>query len=539
MDETNSPLQPCSENRQHEVHACLKKMLTSTTFASSPRQKRLLAYLVEHALDGHADRLKGYTIGVEVFDRDADFDPNLDSIVRVEVARLRSKLRDYYDNERRNDTVRIELPKGGYAPSFIFEENAANPSMTVSTTPPQFTADKPSLLVLPLANIGADPSQDYFADGITDTLISELSRFSGLMVISRQTSFAYKNSTNRGDQIAAELGVQHLLEGSVQRLGERARIAVQLVHAPSGQHLWSERFDCELGDIFALQDDVTRRIVSALHVQLTRAENEQFGHDRTNSIEAHDALLRGLQQHWQYTPTSNDAARAFFTKALQLDPNYAAALAWLARAQTFQWIMRFSDDDSVLESALGNAQSAVTLQPRMPYALSVLGWVQLWRGQGESSLAASWKAVSLAPHNAEANMMLAMGLSAAGRGEEALFFIEEALRLNPHPSAFYQFALAQCHMALDEFNAAIAALKRGYEINDTFIPTPITLCLIYAWLGREQEMLTYREKTLALLGCNKSSIHYPWLDPRLRARHEEMIRLAGLQTPNCSSVSPA
>jgi tetratricopeptide (TPR) repeat protein len=185
----------------------------------------------------------------------------------------------------------------------------------------------------------------------------------------------------------------------------------------------------------------------------------------------------------------------------------------------------------VLEDALRHAQRAVELQPRLPYALSVLGWVQLWRGERDASLAASWEAVSLAPHNAEANMMLAMGLSSAGRGEEALFFIEEALRLNPHPSAIYQYALAQCHMALDEFDAAIAALKRGYEVSDTFIPGPITLSLIYAWLGLEQEMRVYREKTLALLGGDKRGIHYPWLEPRLRARHEESMRLAGFDVP--------
>lgn len=526
----NSASPSWADDQQAMIRTCLGRMLGSPAFASSPRQQRLLEYLVSHALAGDAGHLKGYTIGVEVFDRGSDFDPNLDAIVRVEVARLRSKLRDYYDAEGRNDPVRIELAKGGYAPSFSLQEKAA--TLAAATAPlPHFASNKPSLLVLPLANIGADPTQEYFSDGITDSLIADLSRLSGLQVISRQTSFAYKNSSQRGDRIAAELGVQHLLEGSVQRWGGRVRIAVQLVHAASGAHLWSERYERELNDLFALQDDVTRRIVGALHVQLTRIENEQFGHDRTASVEAHDALLRGLQQHWQYTPTSNDAARAWFAKALQLDDDYAAAHAWLARALAFQWIMRFSDEDTVLEDALRHAQRAVELQPRLPYALSVLGWVQLWRGERDASLAASWEAVSLAPHNAEANMMLAMGLSSAGRGEEALFFIGEALRLNPHPSAFYQYALAQCHLALEEYDAAIAALKRGYEVSDTFIPGPITLCLIYAWLGREQEMRVYREKTLALLGGDKRGIHYPWLEPRLRARHEESLRLAGFDIP--------
>lgn len=533
MDETQ-PGHPTDADHRQKVSTCLEKILASVGFASSPRQQRLLTYLVKSTLAGQASRLKGYTIGVEVFDRGSDFDPNLDAIVRVEVARLRGKLRDYYDADGRGDPLRIELAKGGYAPTFTLQEKVATPATGTHQT--HFTSEKPSLLVLPLANIGADPTQEYFADGITDSLIAELSRFSGLQVISRQTSFAYKNTSQRGDQIAAEVGAQHLLEGSVQHWGKHVRIAVQLVHAATGEHLWSERFNCDLGDLFALQDDVTRRIVGALHVQLTRSENELFGHDRTTSLEAHDALLRGLQQHWQYTPTSNDAARAWFAKALQLDPDYAAAHAWLARALAFQWIMRFRDDDAVLKEALRHAQRAVELQPRLPYALSVLGWVQLWRREGDASLAASWEAVSLAPHNAEANMMLAMGLSASGRGKEALFFIEEALRLNPYPSAFYQFVLAQCHMALDDFDAAIVALKRSYALSDTFIPTTISLCLLHARLGLEEEMRMYREKTLALLGGDKSGIHYPWLDSRLRARHEESMRLAGLEVPGLNRV---
>jgi TolB-like protein len=320
--------------------ACLEKILASPPFAQSKRLQRFLAFIVGETLAGCTDRLKGYTIGVEVFDRDKSFDPTIDAIVRVEAARLRAKLREYYDAGGRDDPVRFELPKGSYSVLIKHGERRTsaegsapplrliNAGRTPNIYPPPID-DKPSLAVLPFVNLSGDAAQEYFADGITENLITELSRLAGLFVISRQSSFVYKTVIKRAEEIAAELGVKYLLEGGVQRAGPRVRITAQLIDAATGVHLWADRYDRELGDIFVLQDEVIQQILAVLRVRLTG--NASFGHEGTCSIEAHDCLLRGLERFWVYTQQAAEEARAHFTRAVNVDPAYAAAHAWLAR----------------------------------------------------------------------------------------------------------------------------------------------------------------------------------------------------------------
>ena len=200
---------------QDQVRASINNMLASPLFAGSPRQQCFLNYLVTHSLAGNAERLKGYTIALEVFDRSMDFDPSLDAIVRVEATRLRHKLREYYETLGKNDSVRIALPKGSYAIEFDLQKKIASKSANLTPVNPRMIDDRPSIAVLPFANIGKDNAKEYFADGIVDSLITMFSRLSGLFIISRQSSFAYKNTSKTSEQIAIELGVRYLLEGSV------------------------------------------------------------------------------------------------------------------------------------------------------------------------------------------------------------------------------------------------------------------------------------------------------------------------------------
>ena len=196
------------------VLTAIEKISASPMFAASPRQQRFLHYVVTHTLDGNTDRLKGYTIGVDVFDRGSDFDPNLDAIVRVEAARLRNKLREYYENDGRADKVMIELPKGSYGVEIMLREQAYSvEQMPTVATKPQSKNVEPgtTLAVLPFINLSPDPGQDYFVDGIADSLIFELSKLSGLLVICRQSSFAYRDSAKSSEDIGAALGVKYLL----------------------------------------------------------------------------------------------------------------------------------------------------------------------------------------------------------------------------------------------------------------------------------------------------------------------------------------
>ena len=456
-----------------KARSCLERILASSCFVQSDRQQRFLEFIVTEALAGRTDRLKGYTIAIEVFDRDVSFDPAVDAIVRVEAARLRAKLREYYDREGRADPVRFELPKGAYA--IRMEWRAPETTLSPKESPEVRTKkgeetnsshlrpieDRPSLAVLPFANMSSIAEQEYFADGITDGLITELSRLPGLFVISRHSSFVYKGVSKRAEQIGTELGIRYLLEGSVQRAADRVRITVQLIDTASGAHLWAERYDRELEDIFAVQDDVTRRIVNVLQVKLATDEQERIGHGGAVNLEAHDCLLRGLEGFWIFTPDSTSEASVHVARAIALDPGYAAGHTWLARVLVFRWIMIWDASPETLERAYDHIRMAADLDPKGPLTQAVLCWVQLWRKQGEAAIAAGWRAVALDPNNADAYLFLAYALAASGRGEEGLHNIVKAMRLNPHPSAVYQTALCLCYFALEDYDLAIAACKRG------------------------------------------------------------------------------
>ncbi|MDP2230628.1 hypothetical protein [Methylotenera sp.] len=512
---------------------CLDSVLLSPVFEKSHRQQDLLRFLVKETLAGNAHRLKGYTLGVEIFGRGTDFDPSVDAIVRVEVGRLRTKLREYYSLHGQSDAVLLDLPKGSYAINISLRDKDATPVLASSLAPkawPNGFERDVSLAILPFTNIGSNAEQEYFVDGIVDNLIFELSRLSGLFIISRQSSFRYRDAKKSSKEIGAELGVKYLLEGSVQLSDKRVRVTVKLIEANSEGYIWSDRYESNLQEIFALQDEITLSIVKVLQVKLSPTEAELFGHEGTESIEAHDALLRGMACHWKYSPKFIAEARVHFSRAVELDPTYASAHAWLARTFLFQWIMKWDLDASLRERGFDHAQKAVSINSNLPFALSMLGWAHLWYKHQDLSIAACRQAVALDPNNFEAHMFLSMCLSSAGFGEEALYYIEKAQRINPHSSPFYEFTLGQACYVLEDYDKAIAAFKRGCALSATFPPNFVYLCTTYALLGMEEEMRASRESFLSIMGGDKSRmLEPPWTNEVLAATYEHLLQVAELR----------
>ncbi|MDZ4212397.1 MAG: hypothetical protein U1C59_11870, partial [Methylotenera sp.] len=323
----SSSLTKWNSNDLTLLDECLDSMLLSPVFEKSHRQQDLLRFLVKETLAGNAQRLKGYTLGVEIFGRGTDFDPSVDAIVRVEVGRLRTKLREYYSLHGQSDAVLLDLPKGSYAINISLRDKDATPVLASSLAPkawPNGFERDVSLAILPFTNIGSNAEQEYFVDGIVDNLIFELSRLSGLFIISRQSSFRYRDAKKSSKEVGAELGVKYLLEGSVQLSDKRVRVTVKLIEANSEGYIWSDRYESNLQEIFALQDEITLSIVKVLQVKLSPTEAELFGHEGTESIEAHDALLRGMACHWKYSPKFIAEARVHFSRAVELDPTYAS-----------------------------------------------------------------------------------------------------------------------------------------------------------------------------------------------------------------------
>jgi TolB-like protein len=304
-----------------QIQQQLSCILESSIFAHSNRQTRFLRYIVQATLTGGADRLNQRIIGIEVFDRPDSFDPVVDSIVRVEAGRLRCKLREYYYELGKNDRVFIELPRGSYAVRIRHvpidggrrrkaHVSAGAPDAMAVAGMPQSLQGVPPIAVLPFHSISGDRDQEFFADGITDDLITDLARISGLSVVSRQSVFAYKGSVAKAQRISEELGVGLMLEGSIRRDGNRVRINVQLIDGSSGKHIWAKRYDRTMGDIFDLQDDVNRRVVQALRLrlstiahapfekkggELSRAEHNEAGEGAKNRSHLDDELSLGSE----------------------------------------------------------------------------------------------------------------------------------------------------------------------------------------------------------------------------------------------------
>jgi TolB-like protein len=242
------------------IQAELARILKSPLFAHAKRQRRFLEFIVTETLAGRADRISSYSLSVEVFDRDESFDPMLDSVVRVGAGRLRAKLREYYDDEGQANPIRIGLEKGSYVATIC--KRRFDPAEGAGQTPVE--PEKPSLAVLPFASEGEVPGHHHFVDGLTEDVITDLSKLSGLFLVSRHASHTYERTQQPPETIARKLGVHYLLEGNLRLAGGRVRVSAQLIDALSSQVLWGERYDRELGDDFNVQDDLARNIVRAI-----------------------------------------------------------------------------------------------------------------------------------------------------------------------------------------------------------------------------------------------------------------------------------
>jgi adenylate cyclase len=338
--------------------------------------------------------------------------------------------------------------------------------------------DKPSIVVLPFDNMSKDPEQDYFSNGITEVLTSDLSRISSLFVIARNTAFTYKGKPVNIQDVGKELGVRYVLEGSVQKAGEQIRIVTQLIDTTTGGHLWSQRYDRPLQDLFALQDEIVQKIVTTLKLQLTLQEQGYVVRKHTDNLEAYDAFLRGQEYYWRFTQEANAQARQLFEKATALDPQYAEAYALVG---WIEWGNRWSADPQTMERALALAQQTLALNDSLPTAHSLLSIVYAQKQQYDQAIAEVERAVALDPNDAESYAVQLEVLNFAGRPEEALQSGEQAMRLNPRCPPWYLFWVGSAYRMTGRYAEAIAALKEVISRNPNFIHAHLELASSYLW----------------------------------------------------------
>jgi TolB-like protein/cytochrome c-type biogenesis protein CcmH/NrfG len=346
--------------------------------------------------------------------------------------------------------------------------------------------DKPSIVVLPFDNMSNDPSQDYFSDGITEDITTDLSKLASLFVISRNSAFTYKGKAVKVQDVSREVGVRYVLEGSVRRSDNQLRITAQLIDATQGQHLWSERYDRPLQDIFAVQDEIRQKIVLALRVKLTPEEQTRFKRAPTNNLEAYDYFLRGAQLFWRSTKETNIQAQQMFEKATEMDPQYAAAYAGLSITYFMEWFSQWSADPQNVKRAVEIAQQAIVLDDTLPGPHGTLGFVKLWQKQYEQATAEMERAIVLDPNNANGYDRLGYLFIAVGQPEEAIEAAQKAIRLDPNQWRFFN-TLGQAYLMARRYEEAIAALKKVLAYNPNWWAAHRGLAIIYSELGREEE----------------------------------------------------
>src|SRR5216683_6681134 len=410
------------------------------------------------------------------------------------------------------------------------------PTTTASIPPAQSPAlplpDKPSIAVLPFTNMSGDREQEYFSDGITDDIITALSRLPGLFVIDRNSAFTYKGKPLKAQQVSRELGVHYVLEGSVRKAGDQVRITAQLVDATSGADIWSERYDRPLRDIFSLQDEIVRRIVTTLNLQLDLMQRGADVRQTTDNLEAYDDFLRGLEYRQNFSEDHNAKARQMFEKAIVLDPKYAQAYAYMGMGYWLDWVQQWTNDPHSLDRAFKLGQQATALDDSLPVAHMVMGLNYLLKRQYDQAIAEAERAIALDPNSVVGYRALAEIMDFSGKPAEAVGLAEKATRLDPRNRDLYLFFQGKSYNQMGRYEEAIPILKRHLASYPNTLGARASLVVDYTELGREDEARAEAAEVLRIspqFSLDAWMQMIPYKEPAWRKRYYADMRKAGLK----------
>ena len=409
--------------------------------------------------------------------------------------------------------VRIERAEAQLAPGAATREHA----------------DKPSVAVLPLDNMSGDPEQEFFADGITEDIITELSRFRDLFVISRNSSFKYKGHAVDVQKFARDLGVQYVVEGSVRKAGSRVRITVQLIDAETNRHLWAERYDRELADIFAIQDEVTQAIVATLPGRVEAASRERAARKTPDSLAAYECVLTAKVLHHRVQRELNAQAQALLDRAIALDPKYAHAHAWKACALGQTWANGWCEDREATQArTLEELQTALALDDNDSDVHRILAAVNVIRNLHDSAMYHQQRALSLNPNDDLIVVQQGELLTWLGDAEQGIEWIRKAMRLNPyHPERFWSH-LGRAYFVARRYDEAVDAFRRITAVEYTH---HAFLAACHARLGDATNAGVRAQATLALAPKFTTEAYLATLYYKRdedREHHRQSLRDAGL-----------
>lgn len=486
------------------IRAELEKVLSSQIFSGSGRLSQFLRFVVEQSILGQAGELKEWLLGVRVFGRSDSFDPRIDAIVRVEAGRLRAKLAQYYDTEGHSDPILIEVHKGSYAPAF--HEQSSKPSQAAhavasgldSLTNHERHEGLTSIVVLPFVNLSSDPDNEYFSDGLTEEVITGLTRIPGLRVIARSTAFRYKGQAQDIRRVGVELNVSAALEGSVRRIGERLRITAHLIDTRDCFHLWSRSYEREMKDIFAIQQEIAEAIGEMLrgHHPPSSPSSETNG---SSHAEAYDLYLRAMYFEGKRTMEGLSKGLEQLQLAAGLDSRSAPIFARLANSYTLQAVYGLESPDIAMKKACDAASRALELDNTLAEAHAAQGFVRAvyhwdWPAAGVHYR----RALELNPDVPEIHHRYAVFyLSPLGKTEEALRHIQQAQHLDPM-SLILQAAECAVLVWGHQYEAAATKGRKTVELEAAYFLGHLYLSWVYLMQGLPAESIKPAEEAVRL-----------------------------------------
>jgi adenylate cyclase len=447
---------------------------------------------------------------------------------------IENKLPLRYDYLGEHEVKNIAKPVRVYKAQIEPEAVARKPLEVASREKMAFPLpDKPSIAVLPFVNMSGDPEQEYFSDGITEEIITALSKSPYLFVIARQSTFAYKGKPVKVKQVSEELGVRYVLEGSVRRSGEKVRITAQLIDAMTGYHLWAERYDRDLREIFALQDEIALKILKTVHEKLQPADHARVLERGARNLEAFLKAMEAREHFYRATKEDNVLARNLYEEVIALDPDYAFAYAGLA--WTHMWEVWFGTSKSPKES-LGRAielgEKAIALDELEATAHAALGFFYAYAGQFDRAVAHAERGLALDPNSSAVLANSASALAYSGRPEEAIPLLQKAIRVNPFAGVLFFYALSVAYRMVGKFDEAVEQAKKAVERDPKNLFPYLALASACILAGREAEARAAAAEVLKInsaFSVEKHARTRPYRDRSFVDRTIESLRKAGLK----------
>ena len=393
--------------------------------------------------------------------------------------------------------------------------------------------DKPSIAVLPFVNMSDDPKQEFFSDGITEEIITALSKTPRIFVIARNSTFTYKGKPVKVKQVSEELGVRYVLEGSVRKTGDKVRITAQLIDAITGNHLWADRYDRDLKDIFALQDEITLKIIQALQLKLTAIEQARVTGKGTENLNAYLKALQAYEQFGRMNKQGSIMAKQLAKEAIALDPKYALPYTVMAYSHMLDLWFRFSESpEESMKLAVDAAQKALTLDDSDPLIHTCFSSLYIMQRKHDKAIASAERALELSPSGARAHGSLGSALSFACRFSEAVQYLEQAIRLDPFPSSIGFRNLGGAYRSVGRYEESVKQFKKALELSPNDLFTHLGLAITYIKLGRDEEAKAEAAEVLRI--HPKFSLeHYaktlPFKDQSVVDDHIACLRKAGLK----------